>query len=137
MPDLSDQDLEALRARNGGKVGVIKFDEHQMVFKRPARDTAREYRTERDNPATAPDALDHLAQRTIIAFDGETNGEKARLGFNALLADNPLITDNTNFKAVLSCMLGTVEQELEDKLGEPIRILRGNRKPSQEASPTG
>lgn len=138
MASLSEEELEKIRAALGGKIGVVDWNGHQLVFRRPTRDQIREYRVKQESGAVAKaDAMDQLAQQTIVAFDGNTDLTVARMAFLTFLDQSPAFTSATKPMAILSALSGLVEQEYETDLGKGARILDGRPKTSPEASPSG
>lgn len=133
MGSLSDAQLEVQRARYG-KIGVVEFSGHQLVFRKPSRDNARDYRRKKDSEAEKTDAMDQLAQATIIAFDGEEDVNRARVTFTEVfLEDYPLAMNSPKFIAVLSALAGLIEDEVATDLGKGASI-KGLRLPD---SPKG
>lgn len=119
---LDEAKLDELQ-RQHGKIGVVEYNGHQIVFSRPTRDIAREYRRMKETPAEAPDMMDRLAQSTIIAFDGETDANASRALFTGtFLANYPLATSSPKFNAVLSILSGYWEDEDAAALGKGARI---------------
>lgn len=134
---LTNDQIEALRVSSGGKVAVVDFSGHQLVFKRASREAAREYRRKRENPAESPDALDQLAQATLVAFDGETMGEKARLMFLAFLNEYPNFGNTAKALSALASMVGLMEAEDEADMGKGVSVRSAPPKPTPKDSPTG
>ena len=121
-PCLPESRIEELRIKHG-KIGVVTFNQHTIVFKRPTRDHTREYRRMRDSPAEKADAMDRLAQITIIAFDLDDDPNRARETFtNVFLVECPMATSNPKFLNVLSALSGLVEEEEYQDLGEGASV---------------
>ncbi len=132
-PSLPESRLEELRLKHG-KIGVVTFNTHTVVFKRPTRDITREYRRMRDSPAEKADAMDRLAQITIIAFDLQDEPNAARVTFtDSFLVDYPMATSNPKFINVLSALSGLVEEEDYQDMGEGASV----RSATLSASQTG
>lgn len=134
---LTEDQVEGLRVQVGGKVAVVDFSGHQLVFKRATREAAREYRRKRESPVEAPDALDQLAQATLVAFDGETTGEKARLMFLSFLTEYPNFCNTPKALTALSSMVGLLEAEDEVDLGKGVVVRSGPPKRTPTDSPNG
>lgn len=127
---LDDAKLEALRARYG-KIGVVDYNGHQLVFRRPSRDQAREYRRKKENEAEKPDALDQLAQVIIVAFDGEEDVARARITFTTVfLEEYPMAMNHPRFMACFGCLIGLTENEEEKDMGKGVRVLSARRSTS-------
>jgi hypothetical protein len=120
--DWSAQD-EALRLRcPDGKIGIIDFSDHHLVFRLPTRIEAREYRRKEDSPAEKPDRLDQLATSIIVAFDGEEDTFKARGLFLDFLVKFPLFCDGPKPQTVFSVLLGVQEVEHSTILGKGCSV---------------
>jgi hypothetical protein len=129
--------LEALRIKYG-KVGVVEYNGHEIVFRKPSRDHVRDYRRKKDDPGEKADAMDQLAQVTIIAFDGEDDPNRARVTFTTVfLEDYPLAVSHPKFVSCLSALSGLIEEEDERDLGKGVRIKSAPRAPSPMASRNG
>ena len=129
---LSEETLETLRTTYSA-IGVIEQAGHELVFRRPSRDQVRDYRRKTDNATEKPDALDQLAQVSIVAFDGmvatsEANAMLVRTAFLAFLEEAPLFTSGGKFMAVFGVMTGLVEAEDIEDLGKGVRVLSTTRK---------
>jgi hypothetical protein len=130
----TDEQLEALRTRYNGKIGSVEYNGHELVFCRPTRDQAREYRRKMESAVEKMDALDQLAQVTIIAFDAEEDRIAARTTFTTLFLERyPLATSNPKLTICLSALAGLVEEEHEQDLGKGVRIKGPPREPSARA----
>ena len=124
---LNDDQIEELRVKNGGKVGVIDWSlpdgMHRMVFKRPTRDLIRDYRRKLESPSEKADALDQLAQATIIAYDDMTDPNKARVEFTGkLLEEAPGFTGSIKVLNVLSVLAGMIEDQEATELGKGVSV---------------
>jgi hypothetical protein len=130
---LDEAQLDALRAKYG-KVGIVDYNEHQIVFKRPTRDNCREYRRMRESPAEKGDAVEFLAQVSIAAFDGETDANKARSTYtNSFLEQYPLFANHPRAIAVMSALTGMMEEEDALDLGKGASVRTGRRASTPEA----
>jgi|SRR5215471_10222127 len=129
---LDDTKLEELRAKYG-KIGVVEYNGHQIVFRKPTRDQARDYRRKKESDAERTDALDQLAQATIVAFDGELDANRARTTFTTVfLEDYPMAMNHPKFMGCMSALSGLVEEEDEKELGKGVSI----KGPPRSTSPT-
>lgn len=123
---LNEAELEVLRARYG-KIGVRDWDGHQIVFRKANRQEVRDYRRKQDSTAEKPDALDQLAQSTIIAFDGQQDPNAARMQFTSIfLEEYPAFTSNGITASILSYLTGIVADEDQRDLGKGGSV-RGTR----------
>jgi hypothetical protein len=130
---MNEERLEALRAKYG-KVGSVEFAGHVLVFRKPSRDHAREYRRKMDNAAEKPDALDQLAQATIVAFDDQEDPNAARVTFTTVfLEEFPLAVSNPKFNTCLSILAGLTEVEDAEDLGKGVIVRSAPRAPSPKA----
>lgn len=119
---LSEGRLEELRQKYG-KIGLVEFNQHVIVFRKPTRLDAREYRRKKDSEAEKMDAMDQLAQATIIAFDSQDDPNAARTTFTErFLEDYPLAVSNVRFMNVLSALSGIVEEEETKDLGKGASV---------------
>lgn len=119
---LDESRLDELQ-RQHSKIAVVEFSGHQLVFRRPTRFEAREYKRKLDTAAERPDALDFLAQCTLVALDGETDPTRAREVFTgSFLEQFPLATASDKFKAALGALSGMVEDEDARELGKGVTI---------------
>jgi hypothetical protein len=125
---MDETKLEELRVKHGGKVGAVEFSGHTLVFRRPSRDVAREYRRKKDSDVEKMDALDQLAQATIVAFDAEEDPTRARVTFTSVfLEEYPLATSNPKFLACLGALAGLVDGEEEKDLGKGVTVKSAPR----------
>lgn len=134
---MSEPQLEELRVKYG-KIGIVDYNGHQLVFRRPTREHVREYRRKKDNDSEKMDAMDQLAQVTILAFDGDADANRARETFTLqFLSDYPLAISNPKFTHVLSALAGLIEEEDAKDLGKgaSVRGLRPSTSPTD--SPNG
>lgn len=123
---LSDEEMDArlepFRAKYG-KVGGVEFSGHVLVFKRPTREHIRDYRRKKESDVEKVDAMDQLAQITIVAFDGEDDPNRARMTFTGVfLVEYPMAISNPRFVACLSTLAGLVDEEEAKELGKGVRI---------------
>lgn len=119
---LNEAQLEELKVKYS-KIGVVEFNGHQLVFRRPTRDDCREYRRQRESPSEKHEATEHLSQKVIVAFDGELDVIKARTFYTStFLEEFPLFTSTTKVQAALGTLAGLVEDEDAQDLGKGVQI---------------
>ena len=137
MGALTEADLEILKARHG-KIGVRDWDGHQIVFRKATRAEVRDYRRKQDNPAEKPDAMDQLAQATIVSFDGNQDPNSARAIFTTMFLEQyPAFCSNTATVNVLSYLTGIVEEEVDRDMGKGASVRSATRPSTPTASPNG
>jgi hypothetical protein len=135
---LDDEQIEAVRTRCGGKVGVIEWSGHQILFRRPSRDQVHSYRAEQDSAAEKPGAVDKLAQAMIVAFDGETDPTRARVAFTgSFLEEFPMFTSSAKCRAVMNLLSGLVESEDAADLGKGVSVRSAPPARTPKASESG
>lgn len=133
---LDDAGLEALRVANGGKIGIVDWQGHQIVFRRPTRENIREYRR-KVGTVEEPDRVDQLTQAMLCAFDGQTDGVAARQAYLGFLSEYPLFTSTAKCNTAVNVLGGLVEVESAEALGKFARILSARPKPMGQLSPNG
>jgi len=134
---INEAQLEALRVKYG-KIGIVEYNAHTLVFRKPTREQVREYRRKKDSDAEKMDAMDQLAQVTLLAFDAESDPDKARTTFTRqFLDDYPLAISNPKFVAVLSALAGLIEEEDAKDLGKGASVRGARPSTSPTASPNG
>ena len=133
---LDDAGLESLRVRYGGRVGVVDWSGHQIVFRKPTREDIREFRR-KGGTAEEPDRVDQLSQVMLVAFDGEVDLVKARTMYLGFLSEYPLFTSGAKCSAAINALSGIVEVESEAALGKYVRLLSARPKPMPKDSPNG
>ena len=137
MAKLTDVELEALTARYG-KIGTRDWDGHQLVFRKATRAEVREYRRKQDSAVEKPDAMDQLAQATIVAFDGNADPNAARTLFTGtFLEQYPAFCSNTVTINILSYLTGIVEEEASTEMGKGGSVRSSTQKSTPQASPNG
>ncbi len=130
---MDETKLEALRVKYG-KIGAVEFNGHTLVFRKPSREHVREYRRKKDNDAEKMDAMDQLAQATIVAFDDEEDVNRARTTFTtSFLEEYPLAISNPKFVGCLSALAGLIEEEDQKDLGKGVTVKSGPRVTSPTA----
>ena len=136
MAILDDVQLESLRLKHGGKIGILPWDGHQLVFRRPSRDAARMYAIKKAEVDL--DAIDQLAQQTLVAFDGMTDPvETIRYSFGALLIEYPLMMMSNSARVIFAHLVGVVERDDELEMGKGVSVRSAAPKRTPAASLTG
>lgn len=134
---LTDEQIEAVRIRCGGKVGVVTWYGHQLVFRRPSRDQVRDYRRKQDT-SEKPDALDQFAQVMIVCFDGEQDPTRARVAFTgSFLEEYPAFTSSARFMVVANSLAGLIELEESADLGKGASVRSSPPRSTPTASTSG
>lgn len=134
---LSDAELESLKQKYG-KIAVIDYESHQIVFRKPTRDNVREYRRQRESDTEKHLAMESLAQFTLVALDGELDTIKARTAYTDVFLDEfPFFVNVPRVMGALSVLGGMVEMEEASSLGKGARVLSVRQKPTPQDSPTG
>jgi hypothetical protein len=119
---LTEEQLEVLTVKYQ-KIGVVDHCGHRLVFKRPSREVVRDYRRKLESPTEKPDALDQLAQATIVAFDDEQDPNKARVQFTQnYLEEFPMFTGTVKFLGTINVLVGVTEQEESTVLGKGCSV---------------
>lgn len=134
---LTEARLDELRSKHG-KIGVVDFNGHVLVFRRPSRENIRDYRRKQDSASEKMDALDQLAQITILAFDDtdDPNGAR-RLFTDVFLEEFPGATSHKRFVLCLSALGGMVEDEDAADLGKGVSVRDSRPARTPTASPIG
>jgi hypothetical protein len=130
---LSDETIAKLQEQHG-KIGVVDFEGHRLVFRRPNRVQVREYRRKEDSAAEKPDRVDQLAQQTIVALDDVNDPPRAAQAFQAFLDEYPGFCDSPKFQVVIAILTGIQETENTRFLGKGCDVWSATRKPSPTAS---
>ena len=134
---LTDEQLEELR-RKYGRVGAVKHNDHEVVFRKPTREDVREYRRMLGSPSEKHEAIESLAQRTIVAFDEILDPNQARTHYtNIFLESSPFFTSRPEVMGTLSVLGELVETEEAMDLGKGVRLRLAPPKPTPVASPNG
>ncbi len=130
---LDEAALEALQ-KQYGKIGIVDFNGHRVVFKKPTRDQARNYRRMISEPAEKPDSMEFLAQATIVAFDDTAEPNAARVLFTGtFLEEYPMAIGNARFAGCLSVLSGIMDDEEARDLGKGVTVRPTHPKPSPTA----
>lgn len=130
---LTEARLAELETRYG-RIGVVPYNGHMVVFRRPSREDIRAHRRKQDSPSERPDSMDQLAQMTIIAFDDLDDPTAARVHFTSVfLEEFPLATGNSRFVNCLSVLSGVVEEEDAAAMGEGFSVRPTRPRPSLRA----
>ena len=126
---LNDAQLDELKLKFQ-KIAVIDYNGHQIVFRRPTREHAREYRRMRESESEKHIAMESLAQQTLIAFDGDVEANSARTKYTlTFLEEFPLFVNVPRVVVALSALAGMVEEEDAKDMGKGVRLLNA-RPPS-------
>jgi hypothetical protein len=134
---LTDEQIEALRQKFG-KVGVVEWNGHQIVFRKPTRDDCRDYRRMRESPTEKGDSIESLCQKSLCAFDGELDVNRARTIYTTVfLEEYPLFASVPKVVAVMSALTGMVEEEDALDLGKGVSFRSARRPSTPAASPNG
>ena len=134
---LNEEQIEALRAQYS-KVGVVDYNGHQLVFRKPTRDEFREYRRMQSAPNEKGDSIESLCQKILCAFDGETNAIAARTHYTGVfLVEYPGFTNVQGVIALVSALSGLVEEEDAADLGKGVSFRSERLKRLREGSPNG
>lgn len=120
---LTEAQLEELRVAHK-KIGIVEWNDHVLVFRRPSRDECREYRVALEHPSTKADANEMVCQRTIVAFDLDTNPNTARPTFTDtfLKEESPMFCSTPKCKLVLGALMGLVEEEDLADMGKGVSL---------------
>lgn len=132
---LDDAQIEQLRVTGKyGKIGVVEYSGHQIVFRRPTRDQCREYRRQLGSPAEKHEAMEHLAQSMLVAFDGQTDANAARTTYTSMFLEAfPLFVNHPKVLNVISALAGLVEEEDAADLGKGASVRTGPPKSTPAA----
>lgn len=134
---LSEAQLEELQGKYG-KIGCVEFSGHQIVFKKPTRDQCNNYRRMRESDAEKHMANELLAQAMIVAFDGETDANKARTIYTGtFLEDFPLFVSSGKAQSVIGALSGLVEDEDVLDLGKGALVRSARLQSMRAASLSG
>lgn len=133
---LTEEQISAFVQRYG-KIGVVDWAGHQLIFRKPSREDVRDYRRKQDSPSERPDAVEQLAQVMIVAFDEEQEPVAARAAFLSLLVEFPAFASSHKCVSTLNVLSGIVEDEASADLGKGVSIRSSRQKPTPPASPTG
>jgi hypothetical protein len=130
---LTDEQLQALEVAHK-KIAIVEWNGHVIVFARPGRDVCHEYRVALESPATKADANEQACQRMIVAFDGETDRNRARVRFTEIfLVEQPMFGSTTKVKIALGALMGLVEEEDLVDMGKGVSVRPAPRTPMPEA----
>lgn len=122
--------IESIRARLG-IIGVVEYNGHTIVFRKPSRENVRDYRRKRESESERADAMEQLAQVTVVAFDDIDDPNAARTRFTGeFLERYPMAISNAKFASCLSALAGLIEVEDHQDLGKGVSVKSGPPKPS-------
>lgn len=134
---LTEEQIEALRQKFG-KVGVVDYNGHQIVFRKPTRDDCRDYRRMRESPSEKGDAIESLCQKSLCAFDGEQDVNRARTHYTTVfLEEYPLFANVPKVMAIMSALTGMVEEEDAIDLGKGASFRSARLRSTPAVSPNG
>lgn len=134
---LTEEQLETLRAANK-KIAIVDWNGHQLVFRRPTRDECHAYRVAQESPDAKADAIEQLCQRTIVAFDTDTNANAARTTFTTVfLVESPMFASTSRAKVALGALMGLVEEEDLADMGKGVSVRPAPPTRTPEVSPNG
>jgi hypothetical protein len=127
---LTDEQLQALEVAHK-KIAVVTWNEHELVFGRPGRDTCHAYRVALETAETKADANEQACQRMIVAFDGELDRNKARIRFtDVFLVECPMFGTTAKMKLALGALMGLVEEEDLADMGKGVSVRPSPRPPT-------
>lgn len=127
--------LERLRSQYM-KIGIVDWDDHELVFKLPSRDSIREYRRKLQSELEKPDALEQLSQAMIVAFDGIDDANAARVRYTGeFLVRFPAFTSSARVINVLSALAGLISESEAVELGKGVRVKSGPGSSTPAGSP--
>lgn len=125
--------LERLRVQYT-KIGIVEWDDHELIFKLPSREMVREYRRKLQSELEKPDALEQLSQAMIVAFDGVDEPNAARIKYTGeFLFRFPAFTSSQRVINVLSALAGIISEEDAKELGKGVRVKSATAKPTPAA----
>ena len=134
---LSEEQKDALEKAHK-KIGVISWEGHEIVFRRPTRTEWHNYMRMNGDAAANAAALDSHAQITLVAYDGDIQMPRARIAYtNELLEECPGFANAPEVAAVLAVLAGTAQQEDLANLGKVARVRQSGRRLTPTASPNG
>jgi hypothetical protein len=133
---LSEEQLGALE-RQYKKIGIVDWQTHRLVFRRPTRDECHAYRVKLENVDTKADALEQFLQQTMVAFDLDTSPLGARTSFAAFLDEQPMFCSSTKARIAMASLSGLVELEDAAELGKGVQIRPAPPARTPEVSPSG
>jgi hypothetical protein len=134
---LDDTQIESLQVKFR-KVGVVSWEGHQILFRKPQRAEWHEYLRRKDTRGESHTALEQLTQQTIVAFDGETDVTKARVTYsNIFLEECPGFANAPEVSAILAVLAGTAQEEEVESLKKVGVVWSGRRNSTPMASQNG
>lgn len=134
---LSDEQLDALRLKYG-KVAAVRHNDHEIVFRKPTRDDVREYRRMTASAAEKHEAVERLAQSTIVAFDQIQDANAARSHYTGIFLEaSPFFASRPEVMSVLAIMGELVQEEDAIDLGKGVRLRPEPQRSTPGASPNG
>lgn len=133
LDDLGYANLE----RQYGRIGVIHWEGHQVVVRRPSREDVYEFRRRQASAVEAPGAIDYAAASTIVAFDGNLDAMRSRIAFDQFLSEYPRFTESAKFSVIFQTLWGRVEEEDMIDMGKGAFVRPSRRARTPEVSPSG
>jgi hypothetical protein len=134
---LTEEQLQTLEQKYQ-KISVVRFNGHEIVFRKPTRVDCANYRRMMSSPAEKPNAAESLAQVCIAAFDGETDVNRARITYTTVfLEDYPLFANTSNALAAISWLSGMAEDEDAIDLGKGVTCRSARLASMRAALPSG
>lgn len=109
MARISDEHRSELE-RKYGRIKVVTFNGHELVFRKPMSKEARQHAHDMENPQAKIHADDNLAMFTIVAVDGGDEAS-ARKAFGALKEEWPYLVRSQKVGQVIGQLIGVVEDE--------------------------
>ena len=118
---LTDDALKDLE-RTYRRVQVVSTQGHELVFRYPRRDETHMFRKKAQSVDIDErvDRFDWFFSTLIVAFDDARDTLAARLGFDSLIEDYGDITGATKFQVLAQELLGQVEKENAEELGNAL-----------------
>lgn len=108
MASVSEETLAQLTATHG-RVKVVSYNGHELVFRKPKRAEVRMHAQALDDPQRKAGADEELAQLLIVAYDGVADARKARDAWNDLLDDFPYAASSKPIGGAIAQLTGVVE----------------------------
>lgn len=127
MSDLTDSDIEALRAKHG-RVVHVRYNGYDFVFRKPNASEAQMYRTSpMDTGEDRHQAMASLAQFIVV--------HPSVIQFNDLLDEYPFMLSNEGVQDAISKAMG-VREEKKDSTPR-VRPSASTPSDSRSALPSG
>ena len=134
---LTEPQLAELESKHG-KIAIVSYSGHDIVFRRPSRDIAKDYRRKRESADLRADSMEQFAQAVIVAFNDINDPTAARIMFTGTFLEKyPLAISHPKFITALSALSGLVENEDAADLGKGVIVRPASPRTTQEGSPSG